>query len=507
MAKQHSSLTGVDLHDPKGIGSENTTKILHLTQSVNQVNLSGSILPEVTDKFTLGSSSLVFKSGNFNHISASAGVTGSSISTASFGRFEGDGRGLTNIVASSVPFANITSKPENLVSGSSQIDKNVVLDESNVVSASVIASSAQGQVTLTNNGVAGTAVDLGLQVGDSPTFGGLTSTAGVNINGDSSITGSLTITGKLTAETYVVSSSVTSMSVQQASGSTIFGDSADDIHQFTGSLKILGKIKDSDIVSGSEQLAVNISGSLGSNATLIRSLTASNISGSFTSVSSSFSTTTTDTTASIAGLISDSGSVSTRVTNLEANPVFSSTSISGSFGNQRVGTTDNVVFNHITGSGNVSGSVNSTGSFGSVELDGNLTLGGGYISVNNKGVQSQLRLYCEVNNAHYVALQAPPHAEFGGNVTITLPPTTDTLVGRTTTDTLTNKTLTSPDINGGTIDDISRVSGSSVSTGSLGSLIVDGASIDFSNLPTSDPGIAGRVFRQGTDLKISTGGV
>ena len=30
---------------------------------------------------------------------------------------------------------------------------------------------------------------------------------------------------------------------------------------------------------------------------------------------------------------------------------------------------------------------------------------------------------------------------------------------------------------------------------------------DFSNLPTSDPGIAGRVFRQGTDLKISTGGV
>ncbi len=51
------------------------------------------------------------------------------------------------------------------------------------------------------------------------------------------------------------------------------------------------------------------------------------------------------------------------------------------------------------------------------------------------------------------------------------------------------------------------ISGSVTSTGSLGSLIVDGASIDFSNLPTSDPGIAGRVFRQGTDLKISTGGV
>ena len=49
------------------------------------------------------------------------------------------------------------------------------------------------------------------------------------------------------------------------------------------------------------------------------------------------------------------------------------------------------------------------------------------------------------------------------------------------------------------------ISGSSSSTGSLGSLKVCGASIDFTNVPTSDPGIAGRVWRDGTDLKISTG--
>ena len=50
-----------------------------------------------------------------------------------------------------------------------------------------------------------------------------------------------------------------------------------------------------------------------------------------------------------------------------------------------------------------------------------------------------------------------------------------------------------------------NVTGSATSTGSFGSLQINGAAIDFSNVPTSDPGIAGRVWRDGTDLKISTG--
>ena len=72
----------------------------------------------------------------------------------------------------------------------------------------------------------------------------------------------------------------------------------------------------------------------------------------------------------------------------------------------------------------------------------------GLIDLKNSGAQSALRLYCEVSNAHYAALQAPAHSAFSGNITLTLPATTDTLVGRTTTDTLTNKTLTSPTILG-----------------------------------------------------------
>ena len=75
-----------------------------------------------------------------------------------------------------------------------------------------------------------------------------------------------------------------------------------------------------------------------------------------------------------------------------------------------------------------------------------ITLSTGLIDLKNDGSQSQLRLYCEVSNAHYAALQAPAHSAFSGNITLTLPATTDTLVARTTTDTLTNKTLTDPSI-------------------------------------------------------------
>mgnify|MGYP001271007459 CR=1 FL=1 len=51
----------------------------------------------------------------------------------------------------------------------------------------------------------------------------------------------------------------------------------------------------------------------------------------------------------------------------------------------------------------------------------------GSIKIKNGGTQSAIDFYCESNNAHYARLQAPAHANFSGNPTITLPSTAGTL--------------------------------------------------------------------------------
>ena len=78
-----------------------------------------------------------------------------------------------------------------------------------------------------------------------------------------------------------------------------------------------------------------------------------------------------------------------------------------------------------------------------MRIDGSngIDMESGAISIKNAGAESYVRFYCESSNAHYTQLQAAPHSAYSGNVTVVLPASADTLVGKATTDTLTNKTI------------------------------------------------------------------
>ena len=63
--------------------------------------------------------------------------------------------------------------------------------------------------------------------------------------------------------------------------------------------------------------------------------------------------------------------------------------------------------------------------------NGNITFqpnGTGVVDFKNDNTQtSEVRLYCESNNSHYVALKSDVHANYSGSVTLTLPTTTGTI--------------------------------------------------------------------------------
>jgi hypothetical protein len=96
-----------------------------------------------------------------------------------------------------------------------------------------------------------------------------------------------------------------------------------------------------------------------------------------------------------------------------------------------------------TSNGNIALTPNGSGV---VRIDGSngIDMQSGAISIKNSGAQSYVRFYCESSNAHYAQLQAPAHSAFSGDITLTLPATTDTVAGIAATQTFTNKTLTTP---------------------------------------------------------------
>lgn len=89
-----------------------------------------------------------------------------------------------------------------------------------------------------------TTLDTPLSSTSVPTFAGLT------------IDGNISASGDVIAQNYIVKSSVTEVTTSFSSGATKFGDTSDDIHQFTGSVKFDSNLF--DIYDASDELMFKI---------------------------------------------------------------------------------------------------------------------------------------------------------------------------------------------------------------------------------------------------------
>ena len=98
----------------------------------------------------------------------------------------------------------------------------------NKISGSATSTGSFGK--LLGDGSSLTGIDTDLSGDTTPQLGGNLDLNSNNITG----TGNIDILGTITAQNFIVSSSVTSIEYQSISGSTIFGDTEDDTHEFIG---------------------------------------------------------------------------------------------------------------------------------------------------------------------------------------------------------------------------------------------------------------------------------
>ena len=237
--------------------------------------------------------------------------------------------------------------------------------------------------------------DLILKKGD--VSGSLASTGSfgnLKISDNASITGDMVVGGTLTAQE--IHTEIESASIIFTSGSTLFGNTQDDIHTFTGSLKITGSVTALNLTADSSSVSTRLTTEEANvDALQVDSGSFSTRTTTLEAASASFSTRVTD-------LKTDSASFSSRITTAETELELTlisgsaqiATQISGAFDtvssslSDRLQTAETELENTlISGSaqlaaeisgaftqgfefnGTISGSATSTGSFGRVEVE------------------------------------------------------------------------------------------------------------------------------------------
>jgi len=216
-----------------GVNDSPTFSNLTLTGDLTarQLIISSSVI-NVTQSFSSGSN--IFG----NDILDTHQFTGSVfVSGSVYGKFVGDGSGLINLVAAGT--LSSSQQIANFGFITSSVWNEIVNKPGGIVSSSVQVLGGTGIISSSNQ-----RSSIGLGTSDNVVFGII---SGSNLT----IDGNAFIDGTLTARTYVISSSIVDIQSIKASGSTQFGDTIDDTHQFTGSLFLSGSLTSQGTISAS----------------------------------------------------------------------------------------------------------------------------------------------------------------------------------------------------------------------------------------------------------------
>ena len=187
------------------------------------------------------------------------------------------------------------------------------------------------------------------------------------VEGDSKVTwdgATFAIDGDLRAINYIVSSSITHMTQSFSSGSTIFGDTLDDRHEFTGSLFTKG--------TGSFDNGINATLLTAAQPNITSVGTLSALSGSSTSTGSFGRVEAAKLDVRYAGAAIQGGlevNTSSDLGHLDI-PSNGAGTLNGVAIGSAAGKEQTGAFTTVTTTGNVSGSLTSTGSFGYLVGDG-----------------------------------------------------------------------------------------------------------------------------------------
>ena len=179
---------------------------------IRGTTISGSVFKTGTGEILSSSAQLNTITGVASAISGAFSAPSASISTR-ITAAEAFSSSLDNTFTTEAELVAATaSLSSSLASGIATNKADIdVLEGKSIISASTLAVVQQGEVRLSNNGVAGGTIDLGLQTTDTPTFAGLT------------IAGDLTVTGN-TVEAQVTNLNIEDKYILLNSGSTS-GDS------------------------------------------------------------------------------------------------------------------------------------------------------------------------------------------------------------------------------------------------------------------------------------------